>query len=1174
MRNFFTLLGAICLTPFFSFSQIYINEDFSSGTGSTPPTGWSQTVIAGDPVTDLWRFDNPGGQALISPISTPAAIFDSDFLSDNNLPENVLLESPVFDASGASVVTLSFDHFFQSGFGGAYFVEVSNGTIWDTVLAGSSLSTNNPQHEMLDISSVAAGASNAQIRFRWEGDFSWFWILDNVIVYAPSADDLGVVSLEEPVSSCDPGPMAPVTINISNSGLNPESAFDLAFSVDGNPPVVEAYSGPPIPPGMTATYTFTAVADLSAPGFHTIQAYTILPGDGFPLNDTTTKIVEKFTTSAPFPLIENFNTYADGVTNFVDFTNSPDATRTFEVNFGPTGSDSTGPDGDAPGNGNGGYIYLEASGSNSGDYAQLNSHCLDLSSAQYPNLIFSRHLYGIDIDSFKVDVNQGYLVNLLTIIGDELSASSDPWVVDTFDLSAFIGTSVNLVFTAYVHDFQGDLALDNILIKEIAPVNAAVSTIMLPDPDCGLTTGETVSISLLNEGSLPVLGGSLTASFSVDMGPWSTPEVFPDTLQPGESGSFIFTSTANLSAPGAHEVTVAITLPGDNINANDTISGTTYTIPFISNFPYIEDFENGSGGWISGGMNSSWAFGLPVKNTITGAASGLYAWTTGGLGSDDYNSNEKSFVVSPCFDMTNLPANAWVALDIWWNSEYSWDGTVLQYSIDGGNIWDDLGEANEPYNWYNYDSSNVNSPLKVSWSGRASTSNGSGGWVQAQHPLDSALFGASDVLFRISFSADGSINDDGFAFDNFAIGVPPVAELGPDSLQLCIGDELSTGLADSVYTFLWSTGATTSFIHLQNTTGMTSIQKIWVMVTDSLGFVGTDTIVITIPEAAPMVSAVVDSQNLCHGDASGQATALGSGGVGVLTYSWNTNPAQNTPVISNLPAGTYEVTVTDENNCSATSSVVISEPEPLELTSISVQNEACPGDSSGFINVMLSGGTAPYQFSWDNGDTTQNLVGITVGTYVLSVIDSNQCTFHSPGFQIMAEDSLPVAEFSYMPVGVDYSVQFTGNSPNGNTYSWDFGDSTTSVDLSPKHEYQSNGEFVVTLTVSNECGSTSVSDSLNIMQVGLDESLGVFRLSVFPNPVHHSFNASVENKDLEEVVILLFTMDGRKVYENNWGRILQKQAIEVNLDKHLARGVYILRLVSKDGVVHRKIRLE
>ncbi|MCB0841923.1 MAG: T9SS type A sorting domain-containing protein, partial [Bacteroidetes bacterium] len=129
-------------------------------------------------------------------------------------------------------------------------------------------------------------------------------------------------------------------------------------------------------------------------------------------------------------------------------------------------------------------------------------------------------------------------------------------------------------------------------------------------------------------------------------------------------------------------------------------------------------------------------------------------------------------------------------------------------------------------------------------------------------------------------------------------------------------------------------------------------------------------------------------------------------------------------------------------------------------------------------------------------------------------------------------------------------------------------------DLSPKHEYQSNGEFVVTLTVSNECGSTSVSDSLNIMQVGLDESLGVFRLSVFPNPVHHSFNASVENKDLEEVVILLFTMDGRKVYENNWGRILQKQAIEVNLDKHLARGVYILRLVSKDGVVHRKIRLE
>jgi PKD repeat protein len=1174
MRNLIILVWAICISPVLSLAQIYIAEDFSTATGSTPPAGWTQVLIAGDPAVDQWRFDNPGGQSLVAPISDPAAIFDSDFLSDNNTPENVLLESPVFDASGATAVNLSFDHFFEAGFGGAYFVEVYTGTVWDTVLAGGAFSTNNPQNESIDISAQVAGVSNAQIRFRWEGDYSWFWILDNILVFSPVNDDLGITSITEPVSSCDPGAMAPVTVTIFNYGLVSQSTFDLAFTVDGGTPNIETYSGSPIAPGSSAVYAFTNGVNLSTPGFHSIQAFTILAGDGLNFNDTTVKMVEKFSTAAPYPLFEDFNSYSSGATTFIDFDNSPDASREFEVNFGATGSGFTGPNGDAPNNGNGGYIYLESSGSASGDYAEFVSHCIDLSNAQYPNLIFSRHLYGATIDSFKVNVNHGNTTNLLTVIGDELNSSNDPWIIDTLDLAAFVGTSINLVFSGYVSDFQGDIALDNIIVKEVPPTNAAVSAIQVPEPSCDLSTNESITITLVNEGSLPILGGSIMASFSIDMGPYSPPEAFPDTLQPGDSGPFTFSAPADLSADGPHQITAAISLMNDSLNANDTIQASTYTIPIIDTFPYAEDFESGIGGWIADGTNASWEFGNPNKNTIIGAASGLNAWTTGGLSSNDYNSNETSFVISPCFDMTNLPPNAWVGLDIWWNSEFSWDGTTLQYSTDGGSSWLDLGGPNQPYNWYNYANANPNSSLRPSWSGRASTSNGSGGWVQAKHPLAPAIFGASDVRFRILFTSDGSINDDGFAFDNFVIGVPPVVEFGPDSLTACIGDMLDAGLSGSDYTFLWSTGATTSSITIQNNTGVDSVQDIWVLVTDSLGLCASDTVTVTIPGSVPLVNAMVDNNNPCFGDALGQATANGSGGLGMLTYTWNTTPPQNSATAINLSAGTYEVIVSDENNCSTSDTVVISEPDPLEVNSVLVSNENCLGDSSGQISLEVSGGTIPYTYAWSNGDTTKNATGLTIGNYTLAITDSNGCELTTPLFQIQANDSLPQAGFTFMPGDVDYAVQFTNTSTSGATYNWDFGDSTTSTEPSPNHQFQTNGPYTVTLTVSNECGSVSFSDTLNVMQVGLENSQLSARINVYPNPAHDFFEIAFSNLTLEEVRVSLFALNGQEIYTREIGKINGTQNEKIELPSEMVSGLYLLRITARDAVIHKKIRLE
>ncbi|MGB1038988.1 MAG: hypothetical protein ACPGYY_10105 [Bacteroidia bacterium] len=167
-----------------SFAQTtYLSQDFSTASGSTPPTGWTNNTVA-SVASDSWVFDNPASRTVGTPISGNFAIFDSDNYSNNSLAEDVELISPSFNASSATVLTLSFDHYFRSGAGGAIEVEVYNGSAWVSVLststgAGSSSVSDSRQ---IDILTAANGATNAQIKFSWTGNYSWYWAIDNIKV--------------------------------------------------------------------------------------------------------------------------------------------------------------------------------------------------------------------------------------------------------------------------------------------------------------------------------------------------------------------------------------------------------------------------------------------------------------------------------------------------------------------------------------------------------------------------------------------------------------------------------------------------------------------------------------------------------------------------------------------------------------------------------------------------------------------------------------------------------------------------------------------------------------------------------------------------------------------------------------------------------------------------------
>ncbi|MEJ6792564.1 MAG: immune inhibitor A, partial [Lacinutrix sp.] len=220
-----------------------------------------------------------------------------------------------------------------------------------------------------------------------------------------------------------------------------------------------------------------------------------------------------------------------------------------------------------------------------------------------------------------------------------------------------------------------------------------------------------------------------------------------------------------------------------NINAQITV------------YPYSEDFEAGAGDWIEdNATNGSWALGTPAAGVINSAASGTNSWATNLTG--NYNNVDASSVTSPIFDFSALAAPA-ITFNIWWESEFSWDGTVLQSSIDGGATWNNVGAVGDPGNWYT-DNTIGGAPggQQEGWTGRDGT--GSNGWVLASHSLD-GLAGQSNVLLRFAFGSDGSVQDEGVAFDD--ITVFDVTCPNPDNLTFISSTSTTANLS-------WTLGGT------------------------------------------------------------------------------------------------------------------------------------------------------------------------------------------------------------------------------------------------------------------------------------------------------------------------------------------------------------------------------
>jgi hypothetical protein len=199
------------------------------------------------------------------------------------------------------------------------------------------------------------------------------------------------------------------------------------------------------------------------------------------------------------------------------------------------------------------------------------------------------------------------------------------------------------------------------------------------------------------------------------------------------------------------------------------------------------------------------------------------------------------------------------------------------------------------------------------------------------------------------------------------------------------------------YTYLWNTIPTQVTQTASNLIAGTYI----VTVTDSKGCTTTSTATVTQP-AQPLSNVIGQTvQNVkCNGTATGIITVTNPvGGTPPYSYKWNTSPIQNTQIATNVPAGVYSVTVTDNNGCIATAFTTVTEPTKITNVQASVvKNVQCFGEANGSARVSdPRGGTPPYTYQWNTTpvQNTQIATNLKAGEYIVTIADANGCQAQS-----------------------------------------------------------------------------------------------------------------------------------------------------------------------------------
>lgn len=286
------------------------------------------------------------------------------------------------------------------------------------------------------------------------------------------------------------------------------------------------------------------------------------------------------------------------------------------------------------------------------------------------------------------------------------------------------------------------------------------------------------------------------------------------------------------------------------------------------------------------------------------------------------------------------------------------------------------------------------------------------------------------------------------------------------------------------YTYQWSkieNGNTSAINQTDSIISGLTAGTYRVVITDRNGIIAaSDDYQLVEPEVLTVATQVI--QNIiCSGDSIGIIQATASGGTPPYTYIWSTN--DTTAVVTGLPEGKYVVGVRDarykENimghYCFAQAYDSIVSTNPIKLNA-EVKNPACFGYTNGAITLHVTGGTAPYNYYWEDGSTLSERTNLIIGNYNVRVTDASGC-FSEENYSLTEPDEITIDLGKDIVLCKDQSLTLNGGIDlSGISYKWT-DDSGNELSDSSSYVVNKAGTYHLIATTPEGC---SGSDEINI----------------------------------------------------------------------------------------------
>lgn len=1148
------------------------SEDFD-GTSFAPGAfnvqGTFDPCWSASPATNTyyWTPSPPPFNNLLSGPSSDASgvgkyvYTDGGFLATIN--DTALLNTPAIDLSPLTVPEFTFwFHMYGAQIGGLK-VEANSGSGWSTVwsISGQQQSSKSEpwKEAVVDLSSYAG--STIQIRFVGKRS-------------SVNGDDVRIAVDELDIHEQPP---CPRPLNVGFTGRT-QTSINLSWTTAASSTYTIEYGFP----GFTLG-TGTQISGVTSSP-HNITGLT--PGtmyEFYVIKDcgaqgvsqpSAAKLIATLCGPIPVPYVQTFDSpvwtppgvWPDVGDVATCWVRSDTTSIVWVAGSGAITPNNTGPNADHT-TGSGQYMYLRLFTS-ANTLSTLRTPEFDLTPLDTPQLRFSYHMYGSDIDRLAVEVKEGS--NPWTQVwrrnGQQHSNEAAPWAEAVVDLANYAGKNIFIRFVGarLSSGFtRCQVAIDDINIDEKpqcpAPTGLTATAVsetavqlswtsigssaMVEYGPVGFAPGSGTTVSAPNN-PFVVSGLSANASYEFYVRDscanggvsWAAGPVISTTFPCANACLYELTLSSQFtngwSAGGVNNFhNLIVTVNGNSTPYTlETGASITYMIPLCDSIPYSLSFQNN--GFLS--LRCGILFKDPAGNTLYSRMWGISELSSGLLYSDTGS------CASVCADpvgltVSNITPNS---ADVFWsslsgNSQIAvgpsgfTPGTATQKGLSNSYGLLNL-TANTTYDVYVQDTC-ANGMLS--------------GWVGpfTFTTLNCALVNASFTSSVSGLSA---------TFD---------------------GSSTSSNAA----TFTWdfgdgSSGSGMTDGHIYANPGIYTVTLIAANPCGDLDSVSFDIIVCGTPAAASTTL----SNGLTVTMDGNLSTGLG------LQYDWDngdgTFGAGAMNVHTYATAGTYNGMLWVTDTCGNTDTVNFS----FTICSLPVLGFTT-SNSGTTVTFDASVSTGVTSYIWDFGDGNSGTGVNPTHTYALSqnynvtLMGVNACGDTVSITNSVALCGPPIAKWTYQIIssgGSGMLVQFDGTASVGSTYEWDFGDGGTASGTNfPTHTYSTPGLFYwVQLIVGNACGQTDTM-RYKLSQIGVEE-VSASEFTLYPNPNSGVFTVVLPADYPEDVSLSLLQIDGRVLMESVEYESSDKD--EVLIQVSVPPGAYLLRIQSQANVFYQRLIIE